>query len=132
MRRKQVPPDKTRDSRRLLGGRRFARNDSSPAFRVARNDNSRGFRRAGGWGGLVGHAEGPARRRAGDRPLHAERIRCWWGGKKCAGMGPVGGVGVVRGGGGVGGGGDTEVVGRRPEGRRYDGDRAGRGSRGCR
>ena len=42
MRKKQVPPDKTRDSRQL-----------SSALRFARNDNSRGFRRAGGWVGWL-------------------------------------------------------------------------------
>src|SRR5882762_6920476 len=89
MRKKQVPPDKIRDSRRLSGALRFARNDNSPAFRVARNDNSRGFRRAGGGVGRVGHAEWPAKSRAEDRPLHAERIRCSWGAKECAATGTV-------------------------------------------
>src|SRR6267378_6115146 len=120
MRKKQVPPDKTRDSRQLPGALRFARNDNSPAFRLA-----------GGWVGLVGHAEWPARSWSEDRPLHAERIRCSWGAMECAAMGPVVGVEFVAGRAGVEVGRDTQVVGRRPEGRRYEGGRAGRGSRGC-
>jgi hypothetical protein len=83
---------------------RFARNDNSPEFRLARNDNSRefrharndnswGFRRAGGWVGLVGHAEWPARSRSEDRPVHAERIRCSWGALEGAAMGRVVGRG---------------------------------------
>src|SRR6267143_2381793 len=76
VRKKRVPPDNTRGSRRLSDARRFARNDNSPEFRLARNDNSRVFRRPDGWVGLVGHAEWPARSRSEDRPLHAERIRC--------------------------------------------------------
>src|ERR1700687_2800028 len=121
MRKKQVPPDKTRDSCRLSGARRCARNDSSPAFR-----------RAGGCVGLVGHAEWPARSRSEDRPLHAERILCSWGALECAAMGPVVGVEFVAERAGVEVGRDAQVVGRRAGGRRYNGGRAGGGSRGCR
>jgi hypothetical protein len=54
----------------------------------------RGFRRAGGWVGLVGHAEWPARSRSSDRvqtssdrPGPVERIRCLWVARECAAMG---------------------------------------------
>ena len=76
---------------------RFARNDNSRGFRHARNDNSRGVRRTGGWVGLVGHAEWPARSRSEDRPVHAERIRRSWVALECAAMGRGVGLGFVAG-----------------------------------
>src|SRR5260370_33598989 len=70
--------------------------------RNARNDNL-GVRRAGGWVGLVGYAEWPARSRAEARPGHAERIRRSWGAWEGSAVGRVGVGGVASGEWGVGG-----------------------------
>src|SRR5713226_3101567 len=95
MRKKLIPPDKTRDSRRLSGARRFARNDSSRAFRRA--------------------VEKPHLSRPGPRDARGRRDKLrgelqrgigggWGGGGGGFGGGGVGGGGLGGGGVGVGGG----------------------------
>jgi hypothetical protein len=102
-----VVPDKTRDARRLSGGRRFARNDNLRTFRRVEVGSMQVE------GGLVagrrrklekrqGRAVAPEPHRSpdgvgtsSDRPLPGERIRRSWEATKCTAMGQIDGLGLV-------------------------------------